>query len=154
MAAYTDYSISQSKLELLRSQERSVKRQIKKYKENLKQLEKVRTFMSQIENLELKKDQWDLFFVDLKDHPISFEKLQAILAQTHNSSHYFFKPSKLSIKTGAHIPDTAILESKKNNTAQSNTTIQSVRFKKEIPSQVDVTINLDGRFLVKRRGAG
>ncbi|MFH2091359.1 MAG: hypothetical protein ABIJ31_03260 [Pseudomonadota bacterium] len=158
MAAYTDFCINQSQLDLLRGQERSVKRQIETYQEKLNQLEQVTAFVRQIHQLGLKKDQWDTFGVELKDEPMSHAKLGVILGQTRNTGHYFFKPGKLSIKTGAPDQDTPTAQinqsNRSNEIAQPDSITQPAPLKDATPSDIDITISLDGRFLVKRQGAG
>ncbi|MFH2058211.1 MAG: hypothetical protein ABIJ59_04860 [Pseudomonadota bacterium] len=160
MAAYTDFCINQSRLELLRSQERSVKYQIAAYQEKLNQLEQVNAFVRQTSRLGLKKKQWDNFFVNLKDEPLSYSKLGVILGQTQNSRHYFFKPGRLSIKTGTAAktgtadPETPAAQSSSDTISQLKETAQPSLLKGTASSETDVTISLDGRFLVRRQGAG
>lgn len=155
MAAYTDSQINNSKLEMLRNQERSFKRQIIEYEDKIKQLGQIRFFMNQIQRFELGKDQWDPFYVDLKSQPLSFEKLKTALNQTGNSRFYYFKPTKLSIKTGEHISEDDNKESTDNQVSQITDRIKSVdQTETSEPSKIDVTVDLNGRFIVKRRGAG
>ena len=156
MAAYTDYSISKSRLGLLRGQERSIIQQIKAYKEKLGHLEQVDTFVSWSDQLGLRSEQWDRFLVDLKEVPVSYEALDNIISQTRNTAHYFFRPLTLSIKTGAPDPEGESPRVRKNKYEQVKSAMESVDpgAVEKPASGVDATITLDGRFLVKRRGSG
>ncbi|MBU1345014.1 MAG: hypothetical protein KKE44_04205 [Proteobacteria bacterium] len=149
MTAYTEYSVNVKKLALLRGQERFVKNKIKEFEQKKIILESVNNFIHTAEQSGLTQNQWDPFFVNLKDEPISFLKLQTVLAQTSNSHHYYFKPDSLIIRRGALKNDDA-KEDQIGDAAQISGTVTPSN--PETPQALsDVTISLNGVFLVKRR---
>jgi len=138
---YNDYNINHKKLSLLRGQEQFLKKQIKEFEKKKQILVRVKNFFDQARQSGLTKDKWDMFYVNLKNHPLSFLNLQTILAQTSNCRQYYFKPDSLSIKMG----------NIKNNVSQPEKPANSKDLESNQKSS-DVIISLNGHFLVKHRG--
>ena len=150
MTAYIGYTVKYKKLELLRGQERFVKNQLKELEEKKKVIEKTNNFIDQANESGLTKDQWDLFFVSLKDEPLSFLKLETILNQTSNSHQYYFKPDSFSIKT-LGLKNSTAKEDQNGETSQLSEASQPINPGAGLTGS-DVIISLKGHFLVKRRG--
>ncbi len=157
ITAYTQYHISQKKLGLLRGQERSIKHQRKELESKNLTLNKVQSFVDQAHKLGLKKKEWDLFYVNLKEDGVSFSKLETILSQTANSSHYFFKPVSLEIRTGSQ--RTNRQQNDSENTSQGSKTanqpsnqISPLTTNSIDLQSSDAVITVEGHFLVNRRG--
>lgn len=162
MAAYTDYRISKVRLDLLRSQERSVKGQITELEKKIKQIEQVNTFVNKANQLGLNKTQWDKFYVDIKENPVSFDELKTILAQTSNSNQFYFRPRSLLIQAAPPVenntaqssavsPDTTSNHMAQLTEAIKSATIDENDETSETPvKNPDVVISLDGKFIARR----
>ncbi|NOX32838.1 MAG: hypothetical protein GXP56_03745 [Deltaproteobacteria bacterium] len=138
--SYSDYSVNLKKLGVLKGEERFVKSRIKEFKQKKLILDRLEKFVDRAGKSGLIKNKWDIFYVNLKDEPLSFLKLQTILAQTGNSAYYYFKPDSLLIKT----KDFNESPEKEDQAAK----------KKQLPGNApfDVIISLEGHFLAKQRG--
>ena len=89
---YKDYNINHKKLSLLRGQEQFLKNQIKEFEKKKQILVRVKNFFDQARQSGLTKDKWDMFYVNLKNHPLSFLNIQTILAQTRNCRQNYLNP--------------------------------------------------------------
>jgi hypothetical protein len=150
MTAYLQYNVNLKKLTLLRSQERIVKNQIKVFEQKKNVLDRVSHFLDQAAHLGLTKDQWDPFFVNLENEPLSFSKLQTILTQTANSRQYHFKPDSLMIQMG-YLATDHTKEIQTDAISQSLEPADTVTLQNG-HSPLDITLSLNGHFIVKRRG--
>ncbi len=148
MVAYSDYAVSKSRLDLLRSQERSAKSQVEEFEGKIRQIEEVNLFVSRAGKLGLEKKQWDRFSVNIEKEPVSFEKLQEMLFFANHSDYYYFLPESLLIRTGSVEPD-ADASPGAVPLENSPGAISSARNEAAI-SQADATLSLKGLFLARR----
>lgn len=100
MTAYTNYHITQKKLELLRSQERFFKNRIKGLDEKTSVITQAKVFIDDAGQSGLFRKNWDEFSVNLKDEPISFSQLKTLLFQASTTEQYYFIPESLVIQLG------------------------------------------------------
>lgn len=98
MTAYTDFNITEKKLELLRSQERFFKNRVKELEEKTSVIAQTKIFIDDAVRTGLLKKNWDEFSVNLKDEPVSFSQLKAILFQASTTGQYYFIPESLVIQ--------------------------------------------------------
>ncbi len=101
MTAYTDFNVTQKKLELLRGQERFFKARVKGLEEKTSVIAQTKVFIDDAGQSGLFRKNWDEFPVNLKDEPISFSQLKALLFQASSTEHYYFVPESLVIQLGS-----------------------------------------------------
>lgn len=145
MTAYTDYYITRKKLELLNDQEQFFKDQVKALERKHSALEQVTTFMDHAGQSGLLKEDWDKFFVDLTEEPLSFSHLSRLLAQACTSENYYFIPESLVIRLGQ--------VEKPSDGKEGAGEVKNAPEKQPLVSEAfDAVVSLKGLFLVRNRG--
>ena len=149
MTAYTNFNITQKKLELLRSQERFFKARLKGLEEKTTVIAQTKVFIDDAGQAGLFKKNWDEFSVDLKDEPISFPQLKTILFQASTTGQYYFIPESLVIQLGSIKKPDEKKEAPKEIKGPPVKTPPPAPQTSDIPNPVsDAVIRLKGVFLV------
>lgn len=151
MTAYTDYNITQKKLELLRNQERFFNSRIKELEQKKSVIEQTKIFIDNADRSGLFRKNWDEFSVDLKDEPVSFSQLKALLYHAGTADQYYFLPESLVIQPGGMKKN----PEKKEEAIQSKTDSAKSPLVSEmtpapLASDSDTVISLKGIFLVRQ----
>jgi hypothetical protein len=152
MTAYTDYHITRKKLELLSGQEQFFQDRVKALERKNSALAQVSAFMDHAAQSGLLKQEWDEFWVDLTDEPLSFSQLSRLLDQACTSENYYFIPESLVIRPGQvgkqpegkeGAGEIKIIPEKQALVSGGADTLQG---------SFDAVVSLKGLFLVRNRG--
>lgn len=144
MTAYLDYNTTHKKFELLQSQERFYKSQVKELEQKKTVIGQADIFLDKAGQSGLLRKNWSEFSVDLKDEPVSFSQLKTILVQIAATDHYYFLPESLVIRLGGmkKTPE------KKEETVHTGNDIAKTTPVSKTDS--DAVISLKGIFLVQQ----
>lgn len=95
---YTDYSVSNEKLNALKKQERFFRKRIDELNRQNKAVKRLEDFVALAKNIGVTQDRWDDFSVNLSNESMTFRAFEVMLDQTHNSAQYYFLPVHLDLR--------------------------------------------------------
>jgi hypothetical protein len=98
LTAYQRYALVREKLGISISHARVLKEGKERLSRKKRDVERVNRFVKRARSLGVERDNWAYYDVDIQE-PVSFAEAEEILRQTANCSLYYFKPSKLHVKT-------------------------------------------------------
>ncbi len=102
-------------------------------------LERINNFVDKARSLGLERERWAFYDVNIQE-PITFPEVEKILAQTANSSSYYFKPLTLHVKTKIKSDNGAKQKKPPSTSADSPETKEG-----------DILLTLRGAFVVKQK---
>ncbi len=148
--SYNAYRINIKKLDILRSQERYIEKEVTTFERKKEALTQIADFTGRAVQFGLTPEKWDRFEVDLQRISLSFRELQTLLDQADSSPSYYFIPRRLWIRV-AGIP--SVFDTTPSNGSNSNGKFED----KPAPgppasgtqSDSDIVVSLEGRFLVR-----
>lgn len=144
--SYSQYRINVKKLDILRSQERHIKKRIKTFDEKKAVLAQVNDFVKRAGQWGVAPKNWDGFKVNLQDTGMSFSAFQDLLDQANTRPEYYFIPKSLWVRTGNGPP---LFASESNIPTKKNEQEADPVSGSGNAVDSDVMVSLEGRFLVR-----
>ena len=138
LTSHNRFALSEKKMRILERQVKILKQQQRDIRRKKRIMLNVKNFVDNAKSFGLEEKRWAYYNVYL-EQPISFQELQRVASQAVSTSHYYFKPETLSLKT------TTDSDSKIQQSKSPSTSADSLESKKG-----DLLITLKGAFMVKQ----
>jgi hypothetical protein len=139
LTAHGRYALVQEKLGVSISHARLLKERQEELSRKKREVELVNRFVNRARSLGVERDNWAYYDVNIQE-PVSFAEAEEILRQTANSSSYYFKPSKLHVKTKVESNSKGKLDKSAGTSADSPETKKG-----------DILLILEGSFAVRNK---
>ena len=148
--AYQDYRVNRLKVEAMTRQYRLLKTQAMEIRRQKRLLERVGAFIGQAGSLGLDTRHWAYYNVNIQE-TMMFHDLERVLSQSGHTDSYYFRPSRLHIKSKAGLDEAMIPVAP---SAEGETPAQAP-VEKAAPAddkaEGDVQVTLRGAFVVRHK---
>ncbi len=139
LTAYDEFASYEGRLRGSRQELEALKEHHKEQERKRRILTRVKGFVDRARSLGVERHNWDYYDVNI-DEPVSFPEARQILAQTVNTSSYYFRPIKLYIQKNLESETGKKKKMPRPSSADSKETKEG-----------DIYLTLKGTFVVPQR---
>jgi hypothetical protein len=139
LVAYGEYTSRRTEVAAMTARVQQLQRQKAELERKKRTLMKVNKFMAEVRALRLDKEDWAFYRVNVQE-PVTFHETQQIVGQTTHSPGYYFKPSRLTMRT-SQVTDTDAADGSPAEVAPATEGLESG----------DILLKLSGAFVARHK---